>query len=867
MKKLILALLIVGHGVMAAETPVGFESAPTAKRHGNTVTVRFALSGPSDVAVYVLDAQGKCVRHLGAGMLGSTNPPPAPLKPGLSQSLEWDGKDDYGKPAAGGSFRVRVALGLKPKFAGFLNWHPDALPKTVLVAVGPQGNLYYFYQDPVSNFNMGGHKVKVRGRDGKHLRTLVPFRADIKPERHKVYGALTDKDGHVAPRIHNWESMSLAPTMAGGRRRDTACYTPVVDSQGRLYWTVRGEHLICVDAEGRCPYPTYLGKPIFPGARYSNWSGAPARYLAMSGDDKYVYISAVSGNFNGKKETRHCVYRVDVATRGEAEPFVGDPSKAGGGKTLLSSPRGVATAKGLIYVADMGNNRVVAFKESDKTCVGEIKTPRPYHVSVDRKTGALYVISEPKKLFPELLKFVSLKATKPTHVMKFPKSWGAKGPWTMALDDSASPVRLYFPSRAYSGKAWAKALPCLEDTPSGFKVVEVPTPKGRYAFWHKDLTIDQRRGELYVKASHSRWDRFDAETGAYQDSVSLKGTGGPNGGQVVADSKGRLVTYTWVHKSSRPALSLWTRDGKKIPTTGKGWSGVMTFQQKFMDITPKDELYVRPGTGGKQDWPAGSPGGVTVFDMNLQPKRTAIWQCSDGCVVKTDLKGNIYLGENVRPLKRMIPEFFDGKLKAVKDQGIGGGDWYSYMYGSIVKSSPKGGAVWFKEPGPGGAGADKPGMKEVLAMPKRPFNFRMRHKGPKPPGQLQGAEWVRFGFAPYASTYGGGTPRCQCEGSGFDVDGFGRVFYPNLGRFRVEVIDNNNNFIGTFGQYGNADSQLVPTDSKDGKPLISVPAIPLSWPTYVAAGDNYAYVADVVGMRTVKVKLGYTLEKICTIEK
>jgi hypothetical protein len=71
--------------------------------------------------------------------------------------------------------------------------------------------------------------------------------------------------------------------------------------------------------------------------------------------------------------------------------------------------------------------------------------------------------------------------------------------------------------------------------------------------------------------------------------------------------------------------------------------------------------------------------------------------------------------------------------------------------------------------------------------------------------------------------------------------------------------------IGAFGRYGNADSQLVPTGSKDGKPLVATPKIPLSWPTYVAAGDNFAYVADVVAMRTVKVKLGYAAEETCPV--
>jgi hypothetical protein len=38
------------------------------------------------------------------------------------------------------------------------------------------------------------------------------------------------------------------------------------------------------------------------------------------------------------------------------------------------------------------------------------------------------------------------------------------------------------------------------------------------------------------------------------------------------------------------------------------------------------------------------------------------------------------------------------------------------------------------------------------------------------------------------------------EGTGFDVDGFGRVFYPNLFQLRIEVIDNSNDSITHFGR-------------------------------------------------------------------
>jgi DNA-binding beta-propeller fold protein YncE len=98
----------------------------------------------------------------------------------------------------------------------------------------------------------------------------------------------------------------------------------------------------------------------------------------------------------------------------------------------------------------------------------------------------------------------------------------------------------------------------------------------------------------------------------------------------------------------------------------------------------------------------------------------------------------------------------------------------------------------------------------------------------------------------------------MCEGAGFDVDPYGRVFYPNCGQFRVEVVDTNNNFITTFGKYGNEDS---------GGPHAKVkkPDIPLAWPCYVAVSDTHAYVADTINRRIVRVKLSYEAEAFCEV--
>ncbi|MCS7047526.1 MAG: hypothetical protein NZO58_14310, partial [Gemmataceae bacterium] len=77
-------------------------------------------------------------------------------------------------------------------------------------------------------------------------------------------------------------------------------------------------------------------------------------------------------------------------------------------------------------------------------------------------------------------------------------------------------------------------------------------------------------------------------------------------------------------------------------------------------------------------------------------------------------------------------------------------------------------------------------------------------------------------------------------------------------QFRVEVIDTNNNPITTFGSYGNEDS---------GGPTARVkgPEIPLAWPTYVAASDQYAYVADTVNRRVVRVRLTYAARATCAV--
>ena len=84
-----LTLFLSSFGYLRADE-VQFVGSPSVTRSGGKTAVSFSMKKPTNVEVSILDAKGKVVRHLAAGVLGGKNPPPAPLKVGLSQEIEWD---------------------------------------------------------------------------------------------------------------------------------------------------------------------------------------------------------------------------------------------------------------------------------------------------------------------------------------------------------------------------------------------------------------------------------------------------------------------------------------------------------------------------------------------------------------------------------------------------------------------------------------------------------------------------------------------------------------------------------------------------------------------------------------------------------
>ncbi|GIW80150.1 MAG: hypothetical protein KatS3mg105_1957 [Gemmatales bacterium] len=180
-----LLAVFLAHEVLASQ-PVQFSEEPKVIRQGTQSVIVFAVAKPTDVEVAVLDRNAKVIRHLAAGVLGGKEPPPAPLKAGLKQRIEWDGEDDLGKPAKNGPFSVRIRLGMSVDFGRMIGGSPYTgtivgMPYRAPVnglAVDAKGELIIKMQSSVGSHGNSGlwpWHIRRFDRQGKYVKTILPY--------------------------------------------------------------------------------------------------------------------------------------------------------------------------------------------------------------------------------------------------------------------------------------------------------------------------------------------------------------------------------------------------------------------------------------------------------------------------------------------------------------------------------------------------------------------------------------------------------------------------------------------------------------------------------------------------------------------
>jgi hypothetical protein len=339
----------------------------------------------------------------------------------------------------------------------------------------------------------------------------------------------------------------------------------------------------------------------------------------------------------------------------------------------------------------------------------------------------------------------------------------------------------------------------------------------------------------------------------------------------MAGKDDHLYAMQWpmrVYKLDRDGkAAAWEEPLRPATLPGKG-SGTCTVEKLSPHISavPVSETGLPHGMGIRSD------GHIFIFAAahcgNRPPKALheylpsgrqltkdpVIWKVSDAAVgPRFDAAGNIYVAEYVRPKGKYYPGEFETLLGPVKGRlGDGVQGETASMYGSILKFSPKGGMVHIP--------AEKDVREPYDGTPKLDASMKTTDvdyyaRGQLHPIKLTGAEWMHFGVSHI------GVQSCTCENITFDVDEFGRVFYPDTNRYRVTVLDTAGNEITHFGGYGNADS--CGPDSRD--PAAAQPEIAFSWLVGVGATDKYVYTGDSINRRMLRSKIVYAAEETCPV--
>jgi hypothetical protein len=885
---LIMALAI-GSVTSSAGEPLpapGFTKKPAAAKAGDKVKIEFAVDRETDVSVFIEDAGGKVVRHLVSGVLGK-NPPP-PLAPGLAQSVEWDGKADWGKPATGGPFKARVALGLGAKYDKAVIADPMSIGEALSVAAGPDGTLYAVVRAGAGVPNFSGQRLVALNRDGTYQRTLIPPPATATKEQIAALGSVPfEVAGRPVPVVTH---LAL--------RKHTAFW-----SSGSVAVTPGGQFLVLnpdtwiglVDVSGDPSPPPFVGPkmlPKFPGASFASCDETRRAGIAVSGDGKHAYVQGMAPKYGFQSapvEPWYAVYRVKLPERSPAELFFGDPDKPGSDeKSLGKRIGGLATdGRGHLLVCDPTNKRVVVVSEADGKFAGSFPADNPELVAVDRESGAIYLLKTGKGAAADVVKLSGWKEPRELASIRLAAP-RANVQWGLTVDASAKPAVLWASNTSQ--------LYRFEDLGDKFGDAKPVGGRDLGDGGFVSLSVDRWRDEpeIYVRSVQTRWMRFNEKTEKV-DTIQGMNLYTPNAGSCLEPGPdGNLYIQGWPQHFFK-----FDRNGKPLKwdvpfAPPEGVKPYATPPPPNALCVHVCMVYMTHTHGIRSDGHhfifeapfKNERGNKALYEYEPSGKRVGgpiIWQVSDAVAgPRFDQQGNIYVADVVRPAGQLVPPEFAPVTGPVTDKSRF--DWepkgVPAWYGSILKFTPKGGMIQYgphyggqlgTRPYEGEAKLD-PALKTVEAAAFAAGSGEFVHV----PAKVVGAEWMHFGIS---QIFMG---KCNCENTRFDVDPFGRVWYPDLGRYRVGVLDTNGNVITHFGGYGNAESagpdspvidpktkKVRPRTADDPKELKSPfaePEIAFSWLIGVGATDKYAYMGDSLNRRLLRAKIIYAAEETCEVK-
>ena len=814
--------------------------------------VTFELDTFTDVEVAIVDAaKSTVVRHLAAGVLGPKAPPPFAAKV-RSQKLEWDGKDDYGgKVLKPESVVVRVRAGMDVALEQIVGGDPyayysedmghnDHSPFGIngLEAKG-DGKVYVLGHSS----NLGPPALRQYDIDGNYMRTIFPPPAGKDIKAMKGWGINVKPDGTYTPKFNRLTDPSLTTTFLDTGTGGMARLFSTPDKSRLFLWNTNYGgatfDLMAINTDGTIPEaptqrllgplaknPPFALGPVQPNSHVVNSLLGPV-FTCPTPDGKHFYLSgiyAATTIYGTIKEIKTDgfwrdgqVWKVDLETRTAKVFFALDEKavaaiaknrkQALGGINSYAALHGVAVDNdGNVFLCDRLNKRVVVLDPKGKV-IRELAVEHPDAIALNSRTGTLYLTTRfgdehAGRGQVNLLKFNDWRKDDKPSVNERVSATGYTGhhkhSYVVVCDsDKGSNVWVAYtemPVRIY------------RDDEKGFRLLKdfYRVENAQRCLGFDRMEVDRLTEEVYLLDDHaSVWKVGDWKKPRFVN-VPLKTA------SIAIDSRNRhIYARTLADGSSSYSVGKVARfhlddySAAKFGDTGTNrltpsfhheWCFTGNGDKGFA-VAPNGNLAV---VGDPKD-------GLRVFagsQTKVPWDATTIAKLpATASGVRFDVQGNLYVGYSDKKPTSIMRGFE--------------GDRFAEAMGRIHKYSPTG------------------SLESGNLFPTVPASPSMT----------------------YDVLYGAFDIDCIVRGPRFDVDGFGRIYYPTNITPRVMVMDNAGNEILHFGTYGNRDSMgglagdLVPT--KD---------IPLAFPNSVVATDNYIYVADMVNHRLLRIKKKFQAE-------
>lgn len=843
-----------GQGVpgLPVKEGLAFKARPTARADGANIRIEFEVNKATDVAVEILDKDGKVLRHLAAGLLGPFAPEPL-ARESLKQALVWDRKDDDGKPVAG-TCKVRVGLGLGAKrlddSAAFdgrngkampgVPWDARNVPWLRAMASGPDGTVYLmggYYRAGKDGFP----HIIAMDRDGNYLREVYPPPARLVPDRIPGLPSLKLADGRSVPRVDGWWQLYLKEMVNILDMTATAA--------GHLLLT-DGNIVLKLGADGSVPKDVRLLK-LPKGGRSRDLS------IAAAPDGKSLLLSGCTSG--REKAPTHAVYRIALDGSGNSQVVFGVESEAGSDEKHLKDPAGLAVdAAGNLYVADRGNDRVVVVKP-DGSMARSIAVEAPFDVQLDPASGAIYALSAKRMIgvhdyaLPAAVTKFDAQGKRIASVgisHKLPYVWGLH-PLRyggMVVVAGAKPS-IWVGGTSYPDMneghimGYTSGAVRIEDRGDALSVVANDTFREALI-----AAVRERKSSVNCRAAGASWliGQDVLQRDGYRYGIAEFR---PKGSGYYYELR-RFAGDGMPAPFPAPPEGKWPRFVRGKPDGEGDWPSLPArMDNRFFGRTLvnfEGDILAQYYNFTLRDAPVPdkfAPMCIDKLSPNGQVKqRDFIYGIEKGHTFspfRVDRKGHIYIAAHAMPLKRTMPAEIEAAFQATASAPD---PTYVETYSSVLKMSPQGGGFKWGAAVTGGPAPTGDLMRKPASIwaPRSPAAGRQ--------ASCEGIEWLFVGIAPIANEQG----QCICTASTFDIDSHARVFVPDAYRMCVSVLDTEGNLLLRFGRYGNQD---------DGKL-----ALAFARPRVVGlTGQDVVTVADLEQARATRVGLVYAVEETAAV--